>query len=75
MPIILPIDPRRSTTMERDRDHEGHDRKGEEDRAFQARDRRREGLRGKVQAVDTDKRHVHFVGHFAASKVVPWKIA
>jgi hypothetical protein len=75
VPIILPLDPRGSTALEGHGNHKGHGGAGPQDRPFQAFDRGREGLRGEVQAVNSDERPVHFVGHLAAPEVVPWEIA
>ena len=52
--------------MEGHRNHQGHGREGSEIGPFPARDPRREGLRGEVQAVNTDEGHVFHVGNLAA---------
>lgn len=71
MPGLLPLDSRRSTAVQGDRDHQRHGGESKEDGAFSGGGSEREGVRREVQEVNTDQRCFHAVGDFAAAEEIP----
>ena len=69
------MDPRGSSALEGDRNHEGDVGEFEEVFTFSDSGSQGEGLSRQVQACIPNQRRIHFLGVCSAPEAVPWSVA